>query len=137
MKEIRINNFEEKLYYDKLENGLEVYLLPLINKKNYIASLGVKYGGRDIKFKVDGVMKTTPPGIAHFLEHKMFERDDDPFSFYEKSGTDVNAATSYDFTHYFIFGNNNFENNLSYLMNWLKKIDINDKLVEKEKGIIL
>lgn len=137
MKEININNFEEKIFYKKLENGLEVYLLPLLKKKNYMCSYGVKYGGRNTIFEVNGKEYNTPTGIAHFLEHKMFEREDDPFSFYNKTGTDVNAGTSYDFTHYYILGNSNFNNNLKYMINWLKRIDITDDLVEKEKSIIL
>ena len=137
MKEIRINNFEEKLFYEKLDNGLEIYLLPLMHKKNYIASFGVKYGSRNTKFKVNNKEYVTPGGIAHFLEHKMFERENDPFSYFEKSGTDVNAATSYDFTHYYIFGSKNFEENLKYMTNWPKNIDITEEGVEKEKGIII
>lgn len=74
MKEIRINNFKEKLFYEKLDNGLEVFLVPLKNKNNYTCMFGTKYGGRDIKFFVDGKLIETPTGIAHFLEHKMFEK---------------------------------------------------------------
>ena len=137
MKKIQINNFIEKIFYEKLDNGLEIYLLPLKNKKNYAATYGIKYGGRNVDFKIGDKVYKTPSGIAHFLEHKMFERDNDPFSFYEKSGTEVNASTSHDYTQYYIFGTSDFENNLEYLINWLKEIDITDELVEKEKGIIL
>ena len=109
MKEIRINNFKEKLFYEKLDNGLEVFLVPLKNKNNYTCMFGTKYGGRDIKFFVDGKLIETPTGIAHFLEHKMFEKDEDPFHFYQKYGTDVNASTSYDYTAYYILGNKNMK----------------------------
>ena len=137
MKSIRINNFEEKIFYEKLENGLEVYLLPLLHKKNYLASFAVKYGGRDIKFKIEGKEYKTPAGIAHFLEHKMFERENDPFTFFEKSGTDVNASTSHDYTNYFILGSDDFIKNLEYMLEWPKKIELTEEEVEKEKGIIL
>ena len=53
MKEININNFEEKLYFDKLDNGLLVYLVPLKNKKNFYVSFGTKYGNYNSKFKVN------------------------------------------------------------------------------------
>ncbi len=137
MKEIRINNFKEKLFYEKLDNGLEVFLVPLKNKNNYTCMFGTKYGGRDIKFFVDGKLIETPTGIAHFLEHKMFEKDEDPFHFYQKYGTDVNASTSYDYTAYYILGNKKYEKNLTYLLNWLKDLNLTDQLVQKEKDIIL
>lgn len=137
MEKININNFKEKLYYEKLENGLEVYFVPLKNKNNYTCMMGTKYGGRDIKFKVDGKLVETPTGIAHFLEHKMFEKEENPFMFYQKSGTDVNASTSHECTNYYITGNKNFNKNLIYLLNWIKDLEIDDELVEKERGIIL
>ena len=137
MEKIRINNFKEHLYYEKLENGLSVYLVPLSYKNNYTCMMGTKYGGRDIKFKQNEKLKETPTGIAHFLEHKLFEREEDPFAFYQKYGTDVNASTSHDFTSYYIHGSKNYKQNLSYLLNWLSTLEITEELVEKEKGIIL
>lgn len=137
MKEIAINNFKEKLFYEKLPNGFEVFLVPLKNKKNFFTMTGVKYGGRDINFSIDGKDYTVPSGIAHFLEHKMFEKEDNPFSFYQSTGTDVNASTSYDFTRYYIIGNKEYNKNLTYLLEWLKDLNITDQQVEKEKGIIL
>lgn len=137
MKEIRINNFKEKLFYEKLENGLEVFLVPLKKKNDFTTVFATKYGGRDIKFKIDGKLIETPTGIAHFLEHKMFEKEEDPFKFYQKYGTDVNASTSHDFTSYYIIGNKSYKKNLIYLLNWLQKLDITEALVEKEQGIIL
>ena len=137
MKKIQINNFKESVYYEKLENGLEVYLVPLNKKNGYYTTFGTKYGGRDIKFKSGGVLKETPTGIAHFLEHKLFEKEPDPFTFYQKSGTDVNASTSYDFTSYYIYGNKNYKQNLIYLLDWLQTLNITEELVKKEQGIIL
>lgn len=137
MKKIRINNFKEHLYYEKLENGLSIYLVPLPYKNNYTCMFLTKYGGRDIKFKVDGELKQVPTGIAHFLEHKLFEREEDPFAFYQKYGTDVNASTSHDFTSYYIHGSKNYKQNLTYLLNWLSKLEITEDLVKKEQGIIL
>lgn len=137
MKEIQINNFEEKLYYEKLPNGFETFLVPLKRKKNFFTIVGVKYGGRDINFNIEGEKHTVPTGIAHFLEHKMFEKEDNPFSFYQKTGTDVNASTSYDFTRYYIIGNKQYKKNLTYLLKWLKDLNITKQQVEKEKGIIL
>ncbi|MDO4369296.1 MAG: pitrilysin family protein [bacterium] len=138
MEKIRINNFKEHLYYEKLENGLEVFLVPLKMKKSYTAMFLTKYGGRDIEFKINDKEVKTPTGIAHFLEHKLFENEDeDPFSFYEKFGTDVNASTSHDFTSYYIYGSKSYKKNLSYLVNWIQGLTLTDELVKKEQGIIL
>ena len=137
MKEYQINNFKEKLYYEKLENGLEVFLVPMKGKQNFSCMYVTKYGGRDINFKINGNLKKTPTGIAHFLEHKMFERENDPFKFYQKFGTDVNASTSGDYTGYYFIGNKSFEKSLRFLLNWLQKLEITEKQVIKEQGIIL
>ena len=137
MKKYQINNFEENLYFEKLDNGLEVYTVPIKNKKQFTVMLVVKYGGRDILFKKDDKEYKTPTGIAHFLEHKMFERSDDPFSFYQKFGSDVNAATSDEYTCYYFIGNKGFDKSLKYLLNWIQDFNITDNQVEKERGIIL
>ena len=137
MKKIRINDFKENLYFEKLSNGLKVYVVPLKNVKSFSGMLVTKYGGRDINFSIDGKTYNTPTGIAHFLEHKMFERDEDPFAFYGKFGTDVNASTSDEYTCYYFIGNKCFDKSLKYLLNWIQSLEIDDKLVEKEKGIIL
>lgn len=137
MKNYKINNFEEKLYYKKLENGLEVFFVPMKTKQNFSCMYAVKYGGRDINFKINENLVKTPTGIAHFLEHKMFERENDPFKFYQKFGTDVNASTSSDYTGYYFVGNKSFEKNLKYILNWLQKLEITEAQVKKEQGIIL
>lgn len=137
MKKIQINNFEENLFYEKLDNGLEVYMVPLPYKKNYFAFFGTKFGGIDLDFKINDKEVKVPSGVAHFLEHKLFEQDETPFEFYSKTGTDVNASTSYNYTGYYFAGNNSFYPNLKYLLNWITNFNITDKQVEKEKGIIL
>ena len=137
MEKTQINNFREHIYYEKLDNGLQVYILPLKNKKNYACMYVTKYGGRNIEFEVDGKQHKTPTGIAHFLEHKMFDRKDDPFKYYVKYGTDVNASTSLDHTGYYFMGNKCFDKCLLYLLNWLKELNVTDDSVEKEQGIIL
>jgi predicted Zn-dependent peptidase len=137
MKEININNFDEKLYYEKLDNGLEVFVVPLKNTKTYYVNLAVKFGGANRIFKLNGKEYIVPTGIAHFLEHKLFDRKDNPFDFYMKSGTDVNASTNNDSTSYYIYGNSNFDDNLRYFLNWVTNFSITKEQVEKERGIIL
>lgn len=137
MKEININNFDEKLYYEKLDNGLEVFVVPLKNTKTFYVNLAVKFGGANRIFKLNGKEYIVPTGIAHFLEHKLFDRKDNPFDFYMKSGTDVNASTNNDSTSYYIYGNSNFDDNLRYFLNWVTNFSITKEQVEKERGIIL
>ena len=138
MKKINIYNFEEKLYYEKLNNGLEVFMVPMRYKKNYHVMLGTKFGGKILTFEENNQKHRVPTGVAHFLEHKLFENEEkDPFAFYLESGTDVNAVTTYDYTAYYFNGNKNLSRNLKFLINWISKFSITDEKVEKEKNIIL
>ena len=140
MKKIDLAGLDEVIFYEKLDNGLEVYLLPYENKENYIMSYITKFGSLKTTFKPIGEkeMITVPDGIAHFLEHKMFEQEDgiDPFTFTAKTGTYSNAATNYDSTAYYFEGNKAFSDNLNYLLDFVGSPYFTDENVEKEKGII-
>ena len=115
-----INGVNVKVFYEKLDNGLEVFLIPYNNRKNYFIEYGVKYGAEIDEFVSSLTNERTkkPYGVAHFLEHKMFEQEDgsDPFSFFSKSGSDANASTGYRVTSYTVEGVNNLEENLDYLL---------------------
>ncbi len=126
-------------YVDTLSNGLEIYMLPYDNKKNYFISYATRFGSDVLEFT--GQSKTTyvpPLGIAHFLEHKMFEQEsgEDPFTFFSESGTDANASTSFDNTQYICYGTKEFSKNLRYLLNYVNSPYYTDENVNKEKGII-
>ena len=140
MKKIELKGLEQFVYYEKLKNGLEVYLVPFSNKKNYVMTYATKFGSLSTTFiPYDGKKYiTVPDGIAHFLEHKMFEQEDgiDPFTFASKSGTYSNAATDFDSTKYYFEGNKNFKENLDYLLDFVGSPYFTDSNVEKEKGII-
>lgn len=140
MREIKLSGLDMNLYLDTLDNGLEVIMLPYTNKKNYFVSYATKYGSEVTKFVPVGEKKEikVPDGIAHFLEHKMFEQEDgvDPFTFFSESGTGSNASTSFDYTQYICYGTKNFDENLRYLLNFVNKPYYTDENVEKEKGII-
>ena len=84
MKKIDLNGLEKTLYYEKLKNGLEVYLLPYEDKKNYFISYATRYGSDVLKYKIGEEEFKPPLGIAHYLEHKMFEEEsgEDPFTFF-------------------------------------------------------
>ena len=138
MEHKNFNNLDQDFYTFTLKNGFKVYLVPFNNKKNYYAVLGCKYGSEDIEFKVGNKDITTPFGTAHFLEHKMFETEEglDPFKFFSKSGVNTNASTTFNNTRYYIWGINNLETNLSYLLDFVYTPYFTEENVEKEKGII-
>ena len=139
MKKINLKNLDMTLYTEVLSNGLEIYMLPYDNKKNYYISFGTRFGADILEFTDISKKNHKPPlGIAHFLEHKMFEEESgiDPFSFYAKSGTDCNACTSYDNTEYLCWGSKNFNENLEYLLKFVLNPYFTDQNVKKEKGII-
>lgn len=138
MKEITIEKINKKLYYEKLNNGLQVYLLPNKKVKGYYVSFMTKYGSIHTSFNSNNKDINVPNGIAHFLEHKVFEQEDgiDPFTFFSNSGSDCNAYTSYDQTCYLFSGSSNIIKNINYLLDYVQKPCFTDKNVEKEKGII-
>lgn len=126
------------VYTETLSNGLEVYLLPYENKENYYITFATRFGSDVLEFEKNNDIYTPPLGIAHFLEHKMFEQEDgkDPFTFFSKSGTDSNASTSFERTQYMCTGTKNYTQNLKFLINFVSNPYYTDANVEKEKGII-
>ena len=138
MKKEIVKFYNQKVYYDKLDNGLDVYIMPNNKVKDTFVTLTIKYGGVNYKFKYDNKFISVQNGIAHFLEHKMFEQEDgvDPFEFYNESGTYCNALTNYYNTTYLFAGDNNLEKNLNYLLDFVQTPYFTDENVEKEKGII-
>ncbi len=140
MKEIKLNGLDLSTYVETLANGLEAIYIPLKDKKNYFVSYATRYGSETTTFTPVGSDKEikVPDGIAHFLEHKMFEQEDgvDPFSYYSESGTGANASTSFDNTQYIFYGTKNFEDNLRFLLKYVNEPYYTDENVEKEKGII-
>ena len=141
MEEIELKGLNQKIYFEELQNGLKVILIPFLNKKDYYANYTAKYGSINLDFipKNSNKVYNSPKGIAHFLEHKMFEQKsgEDPFTFFSKTGTSSNAGTTYKKTSYFIYGMNALENNLNYLIDFVNDPYFTDQNVEKEKGIII
>ena len=140
MNKFELVGIDQDVYFEKLENGLEVYILPFENKNNYFVSYFTKFGSLILDFYSEENKKMihVPEGIAHFLEHKMFEQEDgvDPFEFFAQSGTGCNASTSYKATRYYFMGNEKIYENLDYLINYVNSPYFTDENVEKEKGII-
>ena len=140
MKKTNIENLKLELYEEKLDNGLEIYIIPKNNCNNIYATFSTKYGSNNDEFVPLGEhkMKKFPLGIAHFLEHKMFEMEDgrDPFEIYSNNGADANANTSNYKTTYLFSGPEFFEENIKFLLDYVQKPYFTDQNVEKEKGII-
>src|SRR5699024_4916234 len=107
---------------------------------NYFMSYATYFGSEVTNFIPAGEKKAVkvPDGIAHFLEHKMFEQEsgEDPFAYFSKTGTGSNASTSYNSTQYICYGTKNFLDNLRYLIQYVDSPYYTDDNVEKEKGII-
>ena len=141
MKKTNIETLKLDIYEEQLENGLKIYIIPKNNCNNIYATFSTKYGSNNDEFvPINGKkMKKYPLGIAHFLEHKMFEMSDgsDPFEIYSNNGADANANTSNFKTTYLFSGPEYFKENLTYLLDYVQKPYFTDKNVEKEKGIII
>ncbi len=140
MKEISLKGLDQNCFIETLKNGLEIIMIPYKDKKNYYMTYATRYGSEINSFVPKGEKKMTsfPNGIAHFLEHKMFEQEngEDPFTFFSKSGTGANASTSFNSTQYICYGTKEFEQNLKFLLNYVNEPYFTDENVEKEKGII-
>ncbi|KQL51696.1 MULTISPECIES: EF-P 5-aminopentanol modification-associated protein YfmH [Bacillaceae] len=139
MKPIEYKQLEETLYHEQLDNGLDVYILPKKGFHKTFATFTTKYGSIDNHFKPIGEDKQVrvPDGIAHFLEHKMFESEEgDVFHTFGKQGASANAFTSFTRTAYLFSSTNNVKDNLTTLMDFVQHPYFTDQTVEKEKGII-
>ncbi|MBY0099271.1 EF-P 5-aminopentanol modification-associated protein YfmH [Mesobacillus maritimus] len=139
MEKIEFEQLKEELYYEKLENGLDVYILPKKGFNKTYATFTTKYGSIDNHFKPFGKDEFTkvPDGIAHFLEHKLFEKEDgDVFQQFSRQGASANAFTSFTRTAYLFSSTSHVEKNLETLMDFVQEPYFTEKTVEKEKGII-
>ena len=140
MEKIKIKVVDEIIYHEVLDNGLNVYIYKKEGMQKKSVYFQTKYGSLNNEFIPTGSknMKSFPLGIAHFLEHKLFESDDNSniFELFEKNGAYVNASTSHDYTVYFFSCTNHFYDNLELLINMVLSPYFTDENVEKEKGII-
>ena len=137
MKKIKLENTNEVLYYDKLDNGLEVYMLPNNNVNKFYLTLNTRFGSINTKFKYDNKEYDMPKGIAHYLEHLSFNMENGSvFDHYSKIGSSINAFTTYDITGYNVTSNNRFKENLEYLLEYVYTPYFTKELFQSEKGVI-
>ena len=140
MKIIENSKVKEKLYVEKLENGLTIMIIPKKGIQKKYVIWGTNYGSNDSKFVVPGETEETevPKGVAHFLEHKMFEQESGVNSLDTLTalGVEANAYTTNDHTAYLFECTENFYPALDELMDYVQHPYFTDENVEKEKGII-
>ncbi len=129
----------ESLTHEELENGLQVYILPKNDFRQTYACFTTHYGSLDQVFRDPETREEVrmPDGIAHFLEHKMFEKEHgDVFRLFSRSGAQPNAYTSFDLTTYLFSCTSRVTENITTLLDFVQEPYFTDESVEREKGII-
>ena len=141
--ELKIKRSEatgETLYHTRHSSGLGIYIIPKKDYSQTYAIFGTHYGSVDSEFIVPGETEVTsvPDGIAHYLEHKMFDQPDgsNVFDKFAKYGGSANAFTSFNMTAYLVSCTSNVEENLETLLDYVQSPYYTDETVQKEQGII-
>jgi predicted Zn-dependent peptidase len=138
MEKREYKNIGESLYSCTLENGLKINVVPKPGFSTCYAAFATNYGGAHRRFRLNGETVDTPAGVAHFLEHKMFDLPggDNALNILTANGADPNAFTSSGITCYYFQCTDDFEENLRMLLHFVSTPYFTDETVEKEQGII-
>ena len=137
MKNKGYDLIREQVYSERLENGLSVFVIPKRGYNKSYAFFATDYGGADRRFKLGGRWIDTPMGVAHFLEHKMFDtKDGNALTQLSANGASPNAFTSSDITAYFFESIEKFQENLEILLGFVSVPYFTPESVQKEQGII-
>src|SRR5690625_2605702 len=139
MNELTYDEIEETVYEKKMKNGLHVFLLPKTEVAKTFGIFMTDYGSVDRTFvpiqKEEQI--TVPDGVAHFLEHKLFEKEDrDVFADFLQQGASPNAYTSFTKTAYLFSTTKMVKENVETLLDFVQDPYFSEASVEKEKGII-
>ena len=127
----------EEIFWEKLPNGLTVAVVPRPGFSRKLAYFVTDYGAIHTEFSVDGKAYTAPAGVAHYLEHKLFDMPDrDVMAEFAALGANPNAFTSYDITAYHFSCTENFESCLQLLLEYVSTPYFTEETVQKEQGII-
>lgn len=127
----------EQMYHQVLENGLNVFVIPKPDFQKSYAFFATSYGGMDMRFELDGVWQDTPAGVAHYLEHKMFDtQEGNALQDLAANGASPNAFTSSAITGYYFESTQKFEENLKILLSFVSIPWFTQDSVDKERGII-
>lgn len=138
IKEIKSQRIGDSYYKIDHPTGLTIYVYPKEGYNSAYAIFGTKYGSINTKFSVDdGKIITVPDGIAHYLEHKLFESEDgDAFVRYAKTGANANAYTSFEKTCYLFSCTDKFDESFEILLDFVQEPYFTAQTVAKEQGII-
>ena len=127
----------EEVFRATLPNGLPVYIVPKKGFSRKYALFATRYGGMDMRFEKDGQWLDTPAGIAHYLEHKMFDtQEGNALQELAKNGAEPNAFTSNAITCYYFDATEKFYESLEILLSFVSVTYFTDESVQKEQGII-
>jgi len=138
MQRTKYDNIGEELFTETLPNGLTIQILPKKGFNKSYAVFATNYGGADRRFKLSGEWIDTPAGVAHFLEHKMFDTPDggNALAVLSANGASPNAFTSSGMTAYYFESTQGFEDNLRTLLSFVSVPYFTPESVQKEQGII-
>ena len=137
MKQKFYERIGESVYQETLPNGLRIYVIPKPGYSKKYAFFATRYGGMDTRFQLDGQWLDTPAGIAHYLEHKMFDtKEGNALQELAKNGAEPNAFTANAMTGYYFDSTDHFEENLEILLSFVSIPYFTEESVSKEQGII-
>ena len=137
MRKIDYPAIGESLYTTELANGLPIFVVPKKGYRKSFACYVTNYGGADRRFALEGVQKDTPAGVAHYLEHKMFDMPEgNALMLLEAAGANANAFTSEAMTAYHFTSTDRFTENLRTLLRFVSTPYFTQESVDKERGII-
>lgn len=139
IREVTSERLGDRYYEVKHPSGLKIMIYPKEGSSSTYAVFGTKYGSIDMRFRTAGEkeVRAVPAGIAHYLEHKLFESEDgDAFARYAKTGASANAYTSFDQTCYLFSCTENVYESLEILLDFVQSPYFTKQTVQKEQGII-
>nr|WP_326165092.1 pitrilysin family protein [uncultured Oscillibacter sp.] len=137
MKPVFYESLGETVYRETLPNGLELRVVPKPEHAKKYAFFATRYGGMDTRFQLNGQWLDTPAGIAHYLEHKMFDtKEGNALQELAKNGAEPNAFTSNAMTGYYFDSTDHFDENLEILLSFVSIPYFTEESVAKEQGII-
>ena len=137
MNERIFENLGERAFEDTLPNGLRIKVVPKRGFARTYAFFATNYGSMDTRFQLDGKPYVSPDGVAHYLEHKMFDMPDgNALQKMSATGASPNAFTSYNLTAYHFSCTSEFEENFRTLLQFVSQGYFTQESVEKERGII-
>ena len=137
MEERRYDKLGTRLFHGALDNGLHVFVDRRPGYGKQFAFFATRYGGIDMRFQTQAGWQDTPAGVAHFLEHKLFDtKDGNALQIMAANGSDPNAFTSFGITGYFFQCTQGFAENLRTLLGFVTEPYFTPESVAKEQGII-